>query len=263
MHVEKIEADHERARSALGYYEENKDAIYIAEEPQEDKLLTAKIAKKVADAIMVLRPRVLVSASEEVFEHHLLTRLRGKFSQTEEHASLDVLCLDVKRSNARTVILINPVAIDYGRGLTANRLLCPPFVLREACMTESFHKAAIRDIATAFNVDIAPQSNLDRALALAELGLAVHPCRSKGGIGEDGQAIKGKEAKTPLTRWKEAASTDPATIRFWWSRWPDALVGLVTGKRNGIAVADLDIKNGSDWRVSAPKAGLSCLQRTP
>jgi hypothetical protein len=108
--VEKVKADHRDEWSAYI----SARSSDVTEDQQEDKALTAKIAKKVADAILTLRPRVLVSASEEVFDHHLLRRLRGKFSQGEEHASLDTLCLDAKRSGARTIILVNPVAIDYG-----------------------------------------------------------------------------------------------------------------------------------------------------
>jgi hypothetical protein len=107
---------------------------------------------------------------------------------------------------------------------------------------ENFHQDAARKIAAAFNADIAPQSNLARALELAELGLVVFPCRPD---------------KAPYTpNGFKNASADPDAIRAWWTRWPDALVGLPTGRENGIAVADLDIKEGKDWRISARKAGL-------
>ena len=109
---------------------------------------------------------------------------------------------------------------------------------------ENFHQGAIRDIAAAFNADIAPQgSNLDGALALAELGLKVFPCRP--------------DNKSPLIAGGFLnASSDPDAIRAWWKRWSDALVGLPTGKENGIAVVDLDKKGGKDWTVSVRKAGL-------
>jgi hypothetical protein len=86
----------------------------IDQEQNEHKPDTAKIAKKIADYVRVLRPRVLVSAETEVFEHPIFADLQGRFSQTEADAALDTLCLDVKRSSARTLILVDPVALDLG-----------------------------------------------------------------------------------------------------------------------------------------------------
>jgi hypothetical protein len=73
MYGEKIEADHERAGSALGCYEENKDAIDITEEQQEDK---SRLEKRISDYIRVLRPGILVVADEAIFEHELLAGLQ-------------------------------------------------------------------------------------------------------------------------------------------------------------------------------------------
>lgn len=42
----------------------------------------------------------------------------------------------------------------------------------------------------------------------------------------------------PLVRWTVRATTDPATVRQWWERWPDANVGIATG--SGLVVIDLD-----------------------
>lgn len=103
--------------------------------------------------------------------------------------------------------------------------------------------------------------NVEQALALAELGLAVFPCLAQPEADKidpkTGEVLKGKGAKSPHTpHGFHDASTDPNVIRSWWKRLPDALVGLRTGRVNGIAVVDLDVKNGSDWRVSMPKVGL-------
>ena len=49
--------------------------------------------------------------------------------------------------------------------------------------------------------------------------------------------------KVPLTRWKEAASRDPDQIVKWWTQWPDANIGLVTGKES-LVVLDVDVKHG-------------------
>jgi hypothetical protein len=53
-------------------------------------------------------------------------------------------------------------------------------------------------------------------------------------------------AKDPplLKRWPERASTDPATIRKWWRRWPGANVAVATGGERRLLVIDIDPRNG-------------------
>lgn len=86
---------------------------------------------------------------------------------------------------------------------------------------------------------------LDQALALSAGGVPVFPCHP---------LTSGDKAKQPLTShgFKDASS-DPATIRAWAARWPDALVGLPTGPLTGLLVVDLDVKNGvnglDSWRA--------------
>src|SRR5690625_3364882 len=74
----------------------------------------------------------------------------------------------------------------------------------------------------------APVGSAQRAaLAYAEVGLAIFPCRPD---------------KSPLTgRGFHDASADPDKIKEWWARWPNALIGLPTTPANGIAVVDLDV----------------------
>ena len=55
-------------------------------------------------------------------------------------------------------------------------------------------------------------------------------------------ALSGKAAT--LRDWPNAASTDPAVIRAWWAERPTANVGIVTGPRSGLAVLDVDPRNG-------------------
>jgi hypothetical protein len=65
------------------------------------------------------------------------------------------------------------------------------------------------------------------------LRLPMFPCVSTPGNTET--------HKTPLTRhgFKDAV-TDPAMIRDWWSRYPNALIGVPTGSASGIFVIDID-----------------------
>jgi Bifunctional DNA primase/polymerase, N-terminal/Primase C terminal 1 (PriCT-1) len=44
--------------------------------------------------------------------------------------------------------------------------------------------------------------------------------------------------------WPNAATTDPAIIRDWWARWPDANIGIATGPESGIFVLDVDGEDG-------------------
>ncbi|SFH21169.1 AAA family ATPase [Sulfitobacter dubius] len=96
-----------------------------------------------------------------------------------------------------------------------------------------------------------PKSALGAALAYAAAGFPVHP-------------VKGK---VPLTKWKGAASTDEATIRGWWERWPNASVALVTGTRSGLFVVDLDIDKATGEAIgeaSAARLGLAeCFEGAP
>jgi len=51
--------------------------------------------------------------------------------------------------------------------------------------------------------------------------------------------------KHPLIlRWPENASRAATVIRFWWRRWPEANVGLVTGAASGLVVLDVDVRHG-------------------
>jgi len=79
---------------------------------------------------------------------------------------------------------------------------------------------------------------LSSALAYAERGFHVFPVRP--------------HRKAPLIKdWPSRATTDGAAIRQWWSRHPDANVGIATGP-SGLVVVDVDVKDGAlgveSWR---------------
>jgi hypothetical protein len=78
------------------------------------------------------------------------------------------------------------------------------------------------------------------ALALAAKGVGVFPCA---------------ETKAPLTpHGFKDASADSATIRQWWVRWPDALVGVPTGERFVVVDVDLQHQEAQEWyrRANVP-----------
>ena len=93
---------------------------------------------------------------------------------------------------------------------------------------------------------------LAAALELAGRGVPVFPC-------DPTVQPDGKISKAPLTEHgHKDATTDPTTIRQWWSRRPDALVGVPTGRITGLAVFDVDRDGtkGIDGFESIKQAGL-------
>ena len=84
----------------------------------------------------------------------------------------------------------------------------------------------------------------DGALAWASQGRPVFPCLN----------LPGAEGhKKPLTpHGFHDATTDKAQIEAWWRKYPNALIGMPTGSPSGIAVLDLDKKNGKDGFAAVP-----------
>ena len=71
-------------------------------------------------------------------------------------------------------------------------------------------------------------------------------------------------AKHPRVRWEtlmEAPATE-ADIEAWWRRWPDANVGVVTGRVSGVVVLDVDPRNGGDRLLESFEARWGALPAT-
>lgn len=72
------------------------------------------------------------------------------------------------------------------------------------------------------------------------------------------------KGKIPLLKdWPTLATTDPDTIRSWWAQWPDANVGIATGKESGVLVLDVDPDKGGDDSLRALEARYGPLPQTP
>jgi hypothetical protein len=53
--------------------------------------------------------------------------------------------------------------------------------------------------------------------------------------------ITPRKKKPPLVKpWQKKATTDEETIRGWWDLWPEANIGIPTGKQSGIICLDVD-----------------------
>jgi len=88
---------------------------------------------------------------------------------------------------------------------------------------------------------VSHNDNFSAAIALAKRGLPVFPA------GPD---------KRPLVKdWQARATADPGAIRRWWRKWPDAMPALPMGRRSGLAVLDVDRKNGKDGMAALRKLG--------
>lgn len=111
-------------------------------------------------------------------------------------------------------------------------------------MTGNVYQFAIQNATASY---LQNGDNLSVALDLASAGFAVFPCRERGRKGI---------VKSPYTpNGFKDGTTDEYQIRRWWKRWPGAIVGLPTGM-NGIAVLDLDRKDGKDGVSELRERGL-------
>jgi hypothetical protein len=88
--------------------------------------------------------------------------------------------------------------------------------------------------------------NLQAALKYASQRLRVFPVHSV----DDRICTCGKESchspgKHPRVKdWAAAATTDVKTIREWWDSWPNANIGIATGRDSGVFVVDVDGEEG-------------------
>lgn len=96
---------------------------------------------------------------------------------------------------------------------------------------------------------------LQQALDYARRGWYVIPCRPQTILDEDGKEVA--KAKAPLTEnGFYDASANPDAIHKWWSRWPDALIGISTGP-SGLLVVDLDNKHGIDGAANFAEVAVA------
>lgn len=77
------------------------------------------------------------------------------------------------------------------------------------------------------------------ALAYRARGWSVVPIEARG--------------KRPLVRWEDYQErvASEADVAAWWRRWPDANVGVVTGRVSGIVVLDVDPRHGGAETLAA------------
>jgi hypothetical protein len=90
---------------------------------------------------------------------------------------------------------------------------------------------------------------LSTALRYAERGWCVLPLHSMRKIPVGctcplSSACEHMGKHPRISKWPNAATTDPASVREWWREWPDANIGIATGLRSNLLVLDVDNKGG-------------------
>jgi hypothetical protein len=97
-------------------------------------------------------------------------------------------------------------------------------------------------------------TTLDTALRYAARGWMVFPCHWQG-----------EQRKRPLTEHGlKDATSKIAILTAWWTRWPEALIGVPTGEPIRCVVLDIDRKEGGpDGLVTLRSIGCPILPLTP
>jgi hypothetical protein len=93
---------------------------------------------------------------------------------------------------------------------------------------------------------------LSHALQYAEAGYSVIPVNTN--------------SKKPLIKWTpyQTKRATPEEITEWFSKWPDAGIGLVTGKISNLFVIDADTPEAIAWVESQLPESLVCpIAETP
>lgn len=107
---------------------------------------------------------------------------------------------------------------------------------------------------------------LEAILTYAGRGWAVFPVYEVTDQGECAcrRADCKDRGKHPRTEHgAKDATTDEATIRSWWSKWPNANVAIATGARSGLIVLDIDPRHQGDESLRAVEARYGELPKTP
>lgn len=116
--------------------------------------------------------------------------------------------------------------------------------------------------------DLHPYRLAAAASRYAAHGWPVIPLHTPDGTGCSCRAADcGSPGKHPRTRrGLHEATIDVDEVRAWWSRWPDANIGIATGAASGLVVLDVDLPDGpaslTQLQGEHEPLPLTCAQRT-
>ena len=66
-----------------------------------------------------------------------------------------------------------------------------------------------------------------------------------------------------IENWQNFASVDENLLAGWWSVWPSANVGILTGRRSNLVVLDVDPRHGGDRALQELIGAHEPLPDTP
>ena len=111
---------------------------------------------------------------------------------------------------------------------------------------------------------IRPVNMAEAAAEYARRGWAVFPLHTPDSSGtcSCGKAACEDSGKHPRIKgWQKRASHDPAQVARWWSRWPEANIGILCGAASGLVVIDVDGPEGEE-SLKALEAAIGPLPET-
>lgn len=96
---------------------------------------------------------------------------------------------------------------------------------------------------------------LNAALSYAKKGFSVLPIKP---------ATTETEKKMPYVKWLEfqTRKATPEEIKAWWTKFPDAMVGIVTGEISGVSVVDIDNHEAEEELQKYIPESLTCPTAT-
>lgn len=83
----------------------------------------------------------------------------------------------------------------------------------------------------------------------ADKGWHIFPCKTRD--------------KTPIVKWQDEATNDLPRLVDWWTEYPDANIGLATGKRSGLFALDVDSRHGGEKTLNDLTNKFGQLPNTP
>jgi len=120
------------------------------------------------------------------------------------------------------------------------------------------------EVTTETNVEFTP---VQYALAYSSKGWPVLPLHSVTANGDCTcrKSTCGNHAgKHPRIKdWLTQATTDEQQVRVWWKKWPNANIGILTGKASGILAVDIDPRNGGDVELQKLRNQYGDMPHTP
>lgn len=107
-------------------------------------------------------------------------------------------------------------------------------------------------------------SMLNKAVEYADRNWKIFPLHTaKNSLCSCGNPKCTSAAKHPkIKEWQTVCSSEPSQIKDWWSRWPDANIGLATGSASGLIVLDIDPRHGGKESLQDLVKKNGCFPKT-